>query len=421
MKFIHTADWHLGNSMHDIDRREEAKQFLDWLRERIVEFGAECLVVAGDIFDTVNPPVEARRMYFRFLASLLGTCCRNIVLVGGNHDSGALLDAPRDLLDALNIQMVGSLGSRSVEDLVKELVDASGDAVGISAAVPFVRENDLRPYLTEGAENFTDCTYKGLYGAVYEAAEKLRAGRKIPIVATGHLYAAKLEGRPDNDTGADAKGHGMRDIVGNLGAVPVSVFPEGFDYVALGHIHYTTMVAKNPKVRYSGSPFVLGFDEAHIPHHVLLVEVECSSEPQIDKVEVPSYFDFRRIKGNLAEIRSQLLELLDYPQAETLKLEIYYDYRVGVNMHAELQDILDRAPYEVVSWKSNRQEALNAADFMDEAGENVDFLDERSVFKLLLMKQAGVKEPDEDIEKQYAEFLPMFEQVLSETEGVEEK
>ena len=90
-------------------------------------------------------------------------------------------------------------------------------------------------------------------------------------------------------------------------------------------------------------------------------------------------------------------------------------------MHAELQDILDRAPYEVVSWKSNRQEALNAADFMDEAGENVDFLDERSVFKLLLMKQAGVKEPDEDIEKQYAEFLPMFEQVLSETEGVEEK
>ena len=119
MKFIHTADWHLGNSMHDIDRREEAKRFLDWLRERIVDFGAECLVVAGDIFDTANPPVEARRMYFRFLASLLDTCCKNIVLVGGNHDSGALLDAPRDLLDALNIQMVGSMGDRSIEDLVK--------------------------------------------------------------------------------------------------------------------------------------------------------------------------------------------------------------------------------------------------------------------------------------------------------------
>ena len=102
MKLIHTADWHLGNSMHDIDRLEESKQFLDWLKGQIVDFGAECLVVAGDIFDTTNPSVEARRLYFRFLASLLDTRCKNIVLVGGNHDSGALLDAPRDLLEALN-------------------------------------------------------------------------------------------------------------------------------------------------------------------------------------------------------------------------------------------------------------------------------------------------------------------------------
>ena len=106
MKFIHTADWHLGNSMHDIDRQKETEQFLAWLKERIVELGAQCLVIAGDIFDTTNPPIEARRQYFRFLASLLETDCKNIVLIGGNHDSGALLDAPRDLLEALNIQMV---------------------------------------------------------------------------------------------------------------------------------------------------------------------------------------------------------------------------------------------------------------------------------------------------------------------------
>ena len=66
MKFIHTADWHLGNSMHDIDRQKETEQFLAWLRERIVELGAQCLVIAGDIFDTTNPPIEARRQYFRF-------------------------------------------------------------------------------------------------------------------------------------------------------------------------------------------------------------------------------------------------------------------------------------------------------------------------------------------------------------------
>ncbi|MBR2272525.1 MAG: exonuclease subunit SbcD [Fibrobacter sp.] len=416
MKLIHTADWHLGNSMHDIDRLEESKLFLNWLKERIEEFGAECLVVAGDIFDTTNPSVEARRLYFRFLASLLDTCCKNIVLVGGNHDSGALLDAPRDLLEALNIQMVGSLGDRPAEDLVKELKDDSGNVVGVSAAVPYVREMDLRRFKTEDVADFAQNTFKGLYKAVYEAAEKVRDGRPIPVLATGHLYAAQLEGRPDNDNGSDAKEHGMRDIVGNLGTIPVSVFPKGFDYVALGHIHYTTMVAKNPKIRYSGSPFVLGFDEAEIPHHILQVELEKGGVPQVRKVVVPPYFEFRRIKGSVAEIRSQLMVLRSLPQAHPVKVEILYDYNPAVNVHAELQDILEGESYEVVSWKANRLGALCAADFTDDANEGVEIPDERDVFKLLLMKQAGLKEADEQIEAQYAEFLPLFEQVLEEAE-----
>ena len=72
--------------------------------------------------------------------------------------------------------------------------------------------------------------------------------------------------------------------------------------------------------------------------------------------------------------------------------------------------------YEVVSWKANRLGALCAADFTDDANEGVEIPDERDVFKLLLMKQAGLKEADEQIEAQYAEFLPLFEQVLEEAE-----
>ena len=309
MKLIHTADWHLGNSMHDMDRAEESKQFLKWLKERIVELSTDCLVVSGDIFDTATPSVEARKQYFQFLASLLDTCCKNIVLVGGNHDSGVLLDAPRDLLEAFNIQMVGSLGERSVEDLVKELTDESGNVIGVSAAVPYVRETELRRFRTNEAEDFAKNSFEGLYSAVYEAAEKKRAGRDIPIVATGHLYASKLEGRPENDEGKDAKGHGLRDIVGNLGTIPVSVFPEGFDYVALGHIHYSTMVAKNPKVRYSGSPFVLGFDEVNIPHYVLAIDLEKGKEPVVEKIETPQYFGFKRISGSIESIVAELRQL----------------------------------------------------------------------------------------------------------------
>ncbi|MBO4435887.1 MAG: exonuclease subunit SbcD [Fibrobacter sp.] len=418
MKFIHTADWHLGNSMHDIDRAEETTAFLAWLKERIVEFGAECLVVSGDIFDTAVPPLEARRMYFKFLASLLDTCCKNIVLVGGNHDSGTLLDAPRDLLDALNIQMVGSLGERPVEELVKELTDASGNVVGISAAVPYVREMELRRFKPESDDtNFAQNTYSGLYSAVYEAAESLRAGRDIPIVATGHLYASKLEGRPENDEGKDAKEHGMRDIVGNLGTIPVSVFPEGFDYVALGHIHYTTTVAQNPKVRYSGSPFVLGFDEAKIPHHILEIDLKKGEEPNVQKIETPQYFKFVRVSGTIENIIMQLNQLKSAPADKPLKVEVVFDYIPGVNINEALASVLEGAPFEVVSKKANRTDTLTADSFSDDTLDSVNVLRDEEVFKILIMSKSGAKEMDESIKKNYDDYLPLFMQVVEEVKN----
>ena len=419
MKLIHTADWHLGNSMHDIDRQEESRQFLDWLKGQIVDFGAQCLVVAGDIFDTTNPSVEARRLYFRFLASLLDTCCRNIVLVGGNHDSGALLDAPRDLLEALNIQMVGSLGERPVEELVKELTDANGNVVGISAAVPYVREMELRRFKTEEATDFASNTFKGLYNAVYEAAEKVRNGRNVPIVATGHLYAAQLEGRPDNDNGSDAREHGMRDIVGTLGTVPVSVFPENFDYVALGHIHYTTMVAKNPKVRYSGSPFVLGFDEANIPHHILTVDLQKDAAPVVEKVVTPQYFAFKRVSGSIDAVKDLLKQLSKTSSEKPLKVEVVYDYTPGMSVHEALSSVLEKAPFDVVSWKVNRAAALSAESFSDDTLESVDVLDDEEIFRRLMMSKLGITEANDDFNKDYEKYLPLYKLVVEEVNSEE--
>ena len=419
MKLIHTADWHLGNSMHDIDRLEETKQFLSWLKGRIEEFGAECLVVAGDIFDTTNPSVEARRQYFRFLASLLNTCCKNIVLVGGNHDSGAMLDAPRDLLDALNIQMVGSLGERPIDELVKELKDDSNNVIGISVAVPYVREQELRRFKIEGDDNFVQSTYKGLYQAVYEAAEKLRNGRQIPMIATGHLYASNLEGRPENDNGSDAKGHGMRDIVGNLGTVPASSFPEGIDYVALGHIHYSSKVAGNPKIRYSGSPFILGFDEAERAHHILAIDLQKGVEPSVQKIETPQYYSFKRISGSIESITAQLKQLRKEPSIKPLMIEIVYDYTPGVNIHEALLPVLEKAPFEVVSWKVNRNNALGADSFSDETLESVDVLDDEEIFRRLLMSKIGITEMNDDIKKDFENYLPLFRQVVEEVKSEE--
>ncbi len=322
MKFIHTADLHLGNKMHDIDREEEYQSFFAWLRETILAEEAEMVLIAGDVYDTVNPPIGARKIFNRFLASLLDTDCRNVVIVGGNHDSGALLDSNRELMEALNIHLIGSIANRKISELVFPVEDKRGEVVGICAAVPFVKESEMRAYCDEtkmDEKNYADKAYSALYRAVLEEAKKVRGDKDIPIVTSGHLYAANLDGRYAGYETEERMDDGVRmlDVIGNLGSVHVGSFPEEFDYVALGHIHYQTMVAKNPKIRYSGSPFVMGFDEANIKHGVLAVDCERGKIPVVKPLVAPHLFKYRRVEGSIEKIKKELKEIIDkYKLAE---------------------------------------------------------------------------------------------------------
>ena len=317
MKFIHTADWHLGNMMHDIDRTDETAAFLKWLKSEIERVGAQALIIAGDIFDVVNPSNVAKTQYYKFLASLLKTNCTNVVVVGGNHDSGSLLDAAGGVLEALNIKVVGSINDRKVEDLVVELKDGSENVIGICCAVPFMRNLELEQFYKECGNAISDeDLLKRLYADVYRYAVELRGDRNIPIIATGHLYASNLSGRNGDERESSADGNaaipensvedGVREVIGTLGNVDISTFPSELDYVALGHIHYASMVAKNPKVRYSGSPFVMGFDESNCKRVVLTVDVKPNEAPVVEKAEVPKSMRFEQFKGDLETLKRDL-------------------------------------------------------------------------------------------------------------------
>ena len=326
MRFIHTADWHLGNQMHGIERKEESAAFLKWLKDCIIEKNAESLVISGDIFDTANPSVEARRLYYTFLASLADSCCKNIVIVGGNHDSAVMLDSAKDLLDILNIHVIGSVNNISPEKMCFELKDAAGKVNGICMALPFMRELELRNFLSD-SEKYADSdlyslAYKKIYSAVFAEAEKIRAGRALPVIATGHLYASDLEGRLSLKKSSEKSDDGVKvlDVLGTLGNVAPSVFPP-VDYVALGHIHYSTMVAKNPAIRYSGSPFVMGFDEAKEAHYILCVDVEKKAADEksvlnVEKIETPPTYLYRRICGTIAEVKEEIEKLAENSESE---------------------------------------------------------------------------------------------------------
>ena len=418
MKFIHTADWHLGNSMHDIDRIKEVSTFFDWLKEQINEQKVDALIVSGDIFDTINPPVAARREYYKFLALLLDTSCKNVIIVAGNHDSAPLINAPKDLLEALNIHVVGSISDDvQIENCVFELKDNAGNVCGICAAIPFVREPDLRKFTYDG-DDFANKAFGELYKRAYEAAESLRAGRNIPIIVTGHLYAANLEGRLSEIDCSTKTDDGTKriDLVGNLGAINVSVFPPEFDYVALGHIHYTTRVAKNDRIRYSGSPFILGFDEVNIPRKILLVETERGSEPQVTPIDVPQIFDFIRIEGTVEEIKTAMTDLCLRNFERDTYIEIAYKVEIGKNIHDALSDFSINQHLHIVSWKPKFPEQRYDSSLESFGVSDVKELSEEDVFRTLILSKEGLDPESEEAKQCIDKYLPLFMEIANEVE-----
>jgi exonuclease SbcD len=429
MKFIHTADWHLGNTMHDIDRTRETGAFLEWLKTEIAAIGAEALVIAGDIFDVVNPSNIAKTQYYKFLASLLTTKCSNVVVIGGNHDSGSLLDAPAEILEALNIKVVGSINNRSIDDLVVELKNGDGQAIGLCCAVPFMRNLELEQFYKSSAGNSAgdedgandEDLLKHLYADVYRRAVELRGDRNIPIIATGHLYASNLSGRDSEsvesgtaENVANSIDDGVREVVGTLGNVDVSTFPSELDYVALGHIHYTSMVAKNPKVRYSGSPFVMGFDEANCKRYVLAVDVMPNAEPTVAKVEVPKTVRFEQFKGDIESLKRNLQNL----ETELLlnPMETYVDLLLTSGNFVSLNDALEAeesGKHFVVKRHRISRDILRGANSFDDCVESTKQYTKEDYFRMLIASNAQENESADVVKNQYDKFISLFNEAVA--------
>ncbi|WP_413787021.1 exonuclease SbcCD subunit D C-terminal domain-containing protein [Psychrobacter sp. NG27] len=254
-------------------RYNEFESFLGWLEETITAQKVDILIVAGDIFDTMTPSNKAQALYYEFLGKVSKSCCQHIIIVAGNHDSPTFLDAPSQVLKFLNVHVIGT-ACDDVNDEVLLLNDAQGIPSCIIAAVPYLRDRDVR---SSGAGESMDskdasvisgiCAHYDAVAAIAKEHQHAIAkshNRHIPIIATGHLFAS------GGSTTAD---DGVRDLyVGNLGKISAEMFDECFDYVALGHLHVPQRVGGREHIRYSGSPIAMGFGEAKQQKQVLLVQ-----------------------------------------------------------------------------------------------------------------------------------------------------
>ncbi|MEI6715816.1 MAG: exonuclease subunit SbcD [Verrucomicrobiota bacterium] len=324
LKLLHTADWHLGQSFHGFERDYEHAAFLDWLIQQIGITKPDVLCIAGDIYDSVNPPATAQRRFFNFLANA-HTCHPplQIILIAGNHDAAARLEAPAPLMESHNTRVVGTVsrlpdGEIDYQKLLVPLKNAAGVTSAIAILAPFLRPADL-PQVPQTTDSYQGGIQE-FYRRATEAAVELRSSLhpEAAIIGLGHLHMQNASESRDSE---------RRIVIGGAEAVTESAFPESLSYVALGHLHKPQSLA-NGRIRYSGSPIPLSFSEKDYQHSILELcfdgESLQNATPIVTPIPIPKAVPLLRLptKGALP-IHELLLQIDETSFGDSLTPETF--------------------------------------------------------------------------------------------------
>ncbi len=394
MRILHTSDWHLGRTLYGKKRYNEFEAFLDWLVQAIETEKIDVLLIAGDVFDTGTPSNRAQELYYRFLCRVSVSCCHHVVVISGNHDSPSFINAPKELLKALNVYVIGSMAESLENELIiiqdKEQVEA------IICAVPYLRDKDVRSF--EPGETIDDKNRKlvdGIkkhYTNIVKIAEKKRnkiiknsrmnnQRSEIPIIAMGHLFTAG---------GKTVDGDGVRELyVGSLAHVETDIFPKSIDYFALGHLHVPQVIDNKANMRYSGSPIPMGFGEANQQKSVVIIEfntdclntndteTQVRQKAEINLIHIPCFQKLIHIDGDLKTILDKLEELKNTESSAWLEIEYTANDYIG-NLREVIDKAISDSKIEVVRIKNKR--VMNRVMKTISKSETLDDLDHEEVF-----------------------------------------
>ncbi len=311
LKILHTSDWHLGHTLIGASRVYEHDRFLAWLLDLIESERPDALIIAGDIFDSANPPSTAQRQWFQFLAGLSKRTHDHFqtVVIGGNHDSAARLNAPTPLLEAFGIHVVGGVPrtpDRALDcrRLTAPLKNSGGDILAWCAAMPFIRVPDLPRMETRRAGDNLIEGVRALYRELLDHVFALRQPHQA-VIATGHCYMSGTQLSELSE---------RKILVGNQHALPPDIFPDSLAYAALGHLHKPQSIGDRDWIRYSGSPIPLSLSEAEYRHRVCLAELAGPELKRIRDIPVPRAVDMIRLpEMSLAKALAELARLDELP------------------------------------------------------------------------------------------------------------
>ncbi|NSX05447.1 exonuclease SbcCD subunit D C-terminal domain-containing protein [Cupriavidus gilardii] len=406
MRLLHTSDWHLGQTLHHYDRTHEHQHFLDWLLDTLDTEATDLLLVAGDIFDTANPSAAAQRQLYRFLTEARRRRPHlAIVMIAGNHDSPARLEAPAPFLDWFGAACVGQVhrlpdGTIDIGRLVVPVRDADGQIAAWCLAIPFLRPSDVPRVDGAGSDadgedarpNDAD-PYQAGVAALYRAALEHALARREPgqpIVALGHCHMREGEVSEDSE---------RRIVIGGAEALPAGIFDPAIAYVALGHLHRPQRVGRHEHIRYSGSPLPMSFSEIHYPHQVVSARLDGEMLAEWHAIPVPRPVDLMRVPPTPRPIEQALdaLRALDLPSLPDHR-QPYLQVRVVLDgpeptLRAKIEAALDGKPVRLARIEVSAAAAAGDTGAPMLSLDDLNRLDPAAVFASLYRERHGAEAP----------------------------
>lgn len=293
MRILHTADLHLGRQFDGISLDDDQATVLDQIARAIVDYRADVLVIAGDIFDRAAPPASAVRQFNSFLSRVASETAAAVVMIAGNHDSGDRIASMSIMTDTRRALIRGAV---SADERPLLLTDTHGTVA--FSGLPFSYEYAARECFADEAMQTPEDV---LAAQVASARSNIPEGARWVIVAHAFVSGAH---------GSDSERPLAR--VGGVQTVRPEIF-DGAHYVALGHLHQPQFVGV-PHIRYSGSPLAFGFDEAEAAKSMSLVDIDWAGKTTIEIISFKPLRGVRILTGKHAEL------LLAEPSTDFVKV-----------------------------------------------------------------------------------------------------
>jgi len=388
MRILHTADWHIGQRLHERQRHDEHKEFLNWLLHTIQEHKVELLLVSGDIFDTSLPSAEATNLYYEFLFRLYNETKTDTVIIAGNHDSPRHLEAPREFLKMGRIHVVG-LAKEPIDCVIR--IPDENPRVAV-AAVPYLSENELEPVSFE-SEIEKNERYRERLKKIYADCVS-HMPTTLPKILMGHLF---VDGGKETDSERNIQ-------IGGASAIRTSDFPDGVGYVALGHLHRPQAIEGSAyPIRYSGSPIPMRFNEANYRKKVYLLELSTDGTLVLDEhIEIPIFKELCTVEGDETSILSDAMTEGWNNKYIQVKLKLSTP-KVGIS--DEIRQAFDRSGGDVLSVEVEMPEAMRELEIPTE-----DMKRPQEIFEQFYKAENDGQTPDETLTQTFNELIQMVEE-----------